>query len=329
MITVVNNLNDLPNSCLLAVGKFESLHLGHQALLKNLEIVAKKEDLPIAIMSFDPHPYIALSDTNYKPMFMLDEWIHLYNYQLGLLEMFLLQQKFDVEFATLSPEIFCEKLFQKAKIIAVGENFRFGHKREGTVKLLCELATHYNCKVIVTNNLHFSAIENNLEIISTSHIRKLLIAGQMQEAKQLLGFPFFALGTIIKGKQIGRTIGFPTANIYPCEKKFLPQDGVYSTNITIYKETEKPISYLGITNIGTRPTVCESKVRSVETHILEFKQGQAIYQNELYGQIAKVEFIRFIRPERRFESLIELKEQITKDIQTVKKCGCVYENWSE
>ncbi|MCL2218069.1 MAG: riboflavin biosynthesis protein RibF [Defluviitaleaceae bacterium] len=286
----------------LAIGKFESIHRGHRALLGETVRRAKESGLASAVMVFEPHPFTVLGHSDYKPLFTQAERLYLFE-ECELEHVFTCP--FDAEFAALSPAAFCKKLFCEydAREIIVGEDYRFGQNREGTVETLRNEAAKYGAGVFV-----FRVMEANGQGISTSLIRKLLAGNRLPEAAQLLGFPFFAIGTTEKGRQLGRTLGFPTLNFYPDDKKFLPADGVYATRTFI-----RGVGLDSITNIGLRPTVSEptglAKKRSVETHILNMP-----LDFDLYGEFIKVEFLQFIRTERHFDSLDVLKNQIQEDI---------------
>jgi len=288
---------------ILAVGKFEGIHRGHRALLEEVVLRAKQKGLTSAVMVFEPHPITVLDDSNYKPLFTELERTHLLD-ECGLDYLFVCP--FDENFAALSPSDFCEKLFVELNVreIVVGEDYRFGHKRKGTLDFMRDEASKYGSDVHV-----FRLMEDPRGgAISTSLIRTLLSANRLSEARELLGFPFFMMGTTAKGRQLGRTLGFPTLNIYPDDNKFLLADGVYATQVHI-----KGKCLQSITNIGLRPTVNASEIkRSVETHVLDMLGDDF---KELYNEPIKVEFLSFIRPERRFDSLDDLKKQIQLDIE--------------
>ena len=282
---------------ILAIGKFEGVHLGHRQLLREVVDRGKAEGLCPAVMIFRPHPYVFFGDNNYKPLFTQEEQSALL-YDTGINE--IIYQNFDEKFAALSPMEFCEIIFADllASVVIVGENYRFGKGRAGDVDFLCNVAARYGSRVEV---VPLRAV--NGEEISTSSIRQLL--GQnFAEANRQLGFPFFILGIVKKGKQLGRTIGFPTLNIYPETEKFLPIDGVYYTNVKIGDK-----AFAGVTNIGLRPTVDSGDaVRTVETYMPCYN-GE-----ELYGAEITVEFLEFVRSEIKFGSIDELKVQIAKDV---------------
>jgi len=301
-IAFVNlNASFSPTIVALAMGKFESLHLGHKALINETKKIASKKGLPSAILIFDPHPTSVLTNQNYKPLFTQNERKHLLN-KIGIEYVFI--QNFDAKFALLSPEDFCTKLFEKIipQEIVVGSNYKFGHKRSGTIETLINGVNKYSSNINVLD-----AIKMGSDEISTSNIREYLSDNDLIGAANLLGFPFFIMGKVEEGRKLGRTIGFPTLNIYPEENKFLLQDGVYSTQTIVGNSKPKK----SITNIGFRPTLNEDiKKRSVETFVI----GENNFN--LYDEEIKVEFLNFIRPEKKFNSLDELKYQIEKDIKS-------------
>jgi riboflavin kinase/FMN adenylyltransferase len=281
------------NDCVLTIGKFEGVHLGHRALLK--EVICRAKDLGLAsvVLVFSPHPVKFLRDPEYKPIFTEHERNQLIK-NFGIDEIITLN--FDSDFAAMTAKKFCEKLDGfNAREIIVGYDYRFGNGRDGSVETLRE---NSNASVRTVK-----LISDN-DFISSSRIRELLFNNKFDDARQLLGFSFFVTGEVSKGRQLGRVLGFPTLNLYPPEDKYLPQNGVYETRTFIDGD-----SYTGLTNIGVRPTVSEETKISVETHIPELNA------DEMYGRQIKVEFLRFIRPERRFDSPEELQLQIQKDLK--------------
>ena len=282
----------------ITVGKFEALHLGHDLLIKSTADYARLHGLTSAVLSFAPHPAQVLYDCGYKPLYSKEE-------QAFLLKPYHIDRwipyPFDKDFAQLPPLAFCSILKEQlnCKALLVGEGFRFGRNREGTSKTLCPLLE------VVTIPYHHLEGEK----ISTSQIRELLAKGLIQEANKRLGRPFLIMGTVQKGRQLGRTMGFPTANIHPACDKFLPPDGVYATKITLgglKKAAGSPLP--GITNIGTNPTIKGAQSHKVETHIFDF-------DSDIYGEEVAVELYAFIRPEKTFSGLDELKRQIAADVK--------------
>ena len=286
----------MPEPCVLAIGKFESIHRGHNALIRDVVAMAKTLDIASAVMVFTPHPYNILHKdhhkTAYQPLFSREERGFLLQ-SLGI--NYLLEYPFDAALMALSPQTFADILHNdlKAVKVVVGEAFHFGYNRTGTV-----------------NDLPAVHIVKNIDNISTSSIRALLNEKipRLDEARKLLGFPYFITGVATQGRQLGRTLGFPTLNLYPKAEKFLPRFGVYATQTRL-----NGCVYNGVTNIGLRPTVSTTKtVPSVETHLFDFK-------DDAYGCDMHVAFLHFIRDEQKFNSLEDLKQQINVDVIHAKR----------
>jgi len=298
----------LYENCILTIGKFEGIHLGHQALINDVVNRAKLKGLASVAAVFEPHPFKFLRDPSYKPIFTESERTHLIT---GLGVDHVVTLIFNSGVAAMTPSEYCPKFFCKLRAheIVVGEEYRFGNNREGTIETLREIASDYGAKV---HAFPPKVKNSDNKIISTSHIRALLTEGKLQEAEQLLGFPFFIMGKVTKGRQLGRVLGFPTLNIYPSDEKYLLENGVYETRTII-----NSVPMIGLTNIGLRPTVSDETKISVETHIPSLKAKP----DEMYGQQIKVEFLRFMRPERRFETVKELQSQIQKDLDNLVNGG--------
>jgi len=280
----------------ITIGKFEALHLGHAHLINATVEYAKNNSLASAVMSFtSPHPAQVLHDPEYKPLlttreqaFLLDKWIDLW-----------IPYPFSDNFAKMSAKQFCELLQKQYNCAAlvVGENFRFGHKRQGTAESLQALGMN----VIVVPYLQMEG-----EKVSTSQIRKHLIDGKLDKANRLLGFPLPVIGVVEEGRKLGRTIGFPTANINLSGDKLLPPKGVYASKVQI-----RGIEKFGITNIGVNPTISTEGVRKAESYIFDFDEN-------IYGEELVVQLYHFVRPERSFSGVEELKLQIAEDVKVVR-----------
>lgn len=288
----------------ITVGKFEGLHQGHCSLIKAAIDHAQNNKLRSAMLSFVPHPMQVLHDKDYKPLFTANER----DYLIEMTDIdYRINFPFDEYVAKMSPRDFCEMLKNQfnCKALLVGEDFRFGHNQAGTQLILQNLGRELGIEIITIPN----ARQNGAKI-STSRIRMHLAKAEIQEANKLSGKPFFILGTVEKGRQLGRTIGFPTANIYPHPNKLLPPNGVYASKVlTLHqKDSFKMLTALGIgvTSIGTNPTIAICQNHRVETHIFNFN-------NDIYEKDIIVELHAFIRPERTFKGLEELKQQIAKD----------------
>ncbi|MGB7251579.1 MAG: bifunctional riboflavin kinase/FAD synthetase [Phormidesmis sp.] len=250
------------------------------------------------VMTFSPHPQEYFSGIS-KPLLTPVAEKTWQLARLGIHQLVMLP--FNQALAELSPEAFVEQILIKglgAKQISVGSDFRFGKGRGGDAAGLKEIAAGYGVPVVLVPLKHERG-----DRISSSRIRQALQTGDLAEATYLLGRPYTLTGRVVKGQQLGRTIGFPTANLQIPEKKYLPRTGVYST--WIYGITPEPLR--GVMNIGNRPTV-EGQSLSVEVHLLDFS-------GDLYGQLLTVSLASFIRPEQKFDSLDELKAKIAADCQ--------------
>ena len=279
----------------LTLGKFESLHRGHQQLIASVVKLAAENNLDAAAVAFDPHPRRVLYDPSYRPLLSTEERAYVLQ-KLGIGKF--VSYPFDALFAKQAPEAFCARLFDElqAKILVVGEGYRFGHNRAGTVSLIQELAKPHGIQIQVCKH----ALDGQKKI-STADIRAHIAAGSLTEANALLGFPFFIMGTVAHGKKIGHVLGFPTVNIQTAADKFLPTDGVYATTTHVGNTPLK-----SVTNIGVRPSVGIGNSRTVETFLLDF-------DGDLYGKTLRTEFFHFMRPERRFENMDALRAQISID----------------
>lgn len=286
------------NTC-VALGKFDGLHRGHQLLLSELAKL-QKQGMTSVMFTFDYHPGNLFSDNEVRLIFTEEEKRYLLE-QDGPQVMF--SFPFTKETAGFEPEKFVEKILVNqldAKALVVGTDYRFGRQRSGDVDLLRRLSDKYGYQLIVCEKL-----KEGEDIISSTWIRDSIANGDIERVNQLLGRPFLLRGEIIHGKAIGKTIGFPTANVLAGEKKLFPPNGVYHTITTVEEK-----SYYGVTNVGCNPTV-NGRVRdgsllSVESHLFDCDK-------DLYGKIAVVEFFHYSRPEHCFSSLNELKRQLKED----------------
>ena len=186
------------------------------------------------------------------------------------------------------------------KKIIVGNDFKFGRNRSGDISSLIKMGREFGFSVIALEKEQYKYKD-----ISSTIIKKEIENGNIEDANQMLDQPFMVTGEVVYGEQLGGTIGFPTVNILVCSEKLLPLDGVYQTKVIFEDKT-----YKGITNVGFKPTVSNKKKRSVETHILNFS-------GNLYGETLTIQFEKFVRKEKKFSSVDELKKQIKKDIEKI------------
>jgi len=289
------------NNCAVTLGKFDGIHLGHQYLLDAI-ISYKKQGYKAVMFTFDIHPYNLLSNKEFTQIYTEEEKLAKLS-RTGLDA--LISFPFTAETMKQEPEDFIKKVLVDkldAKVIVVGEDFRFGHKRRGDVALLEQYANTYGYKVIACEKRKFHD-----RIISSTAIRAELAEGKMEEVNAMLGQPYMIMGEVLHGRRIGRTLGMPTTNIVPDPSKLLPPCGVYPSKTSI-----RGNSYYGVTNIGYNPTVGVVPSKRVETFIFDFDE-------DLYGQIIEVELMTYLRPELKFDSLEELKIRMEEDIEFARK----------
>ncbi len=291
----------------IALGNFDGIHQGHQIVLQPIIESVKLQPHPRiypSVVSFTPHPREFFSGGKLQLLTPIPEKAQQLS-KLGVEQLILLP--FNKNLASLSPQQFVEQILVKqlkARVISVGSDFRFGYQRKGTGEQLKNIAADFRITVYL-NSLH-KYQDHNLQTvrISSSLIRQALQNGEIVAANKMLGRPYSFAGTVIKGKQLGRTIGFPTANLQLPAEKFLPRYGVYSVDVVVKNTIVK-----GVMNIGCRPTVA-GDAPTIEVHLLN-------WSGDLYGQDLEVELIEFLRPEQKFDSIEALKQQITKDCQAV------------
>ena len=290
------------NSILL-IGNFDGLHLGHQKLFKLAKAYKKKNKLKIGVITFNPVPKMFFNK-NLKN-FRISNYSQQINYFKEYDVDFIILKKFNKKFSKIKYDKFISKiLFKnlKAKYIFVSSNFKFGNKREGNLKLLKFHQKKYNYKIINPKPL----IKNN-KIVSSTLIRKLLSAGKLNEANTLLNRNWSVQGIVRKGRMMGKKIGFPTANI-DLNNYILPTLGVYAVRAYVGNSFKL---LRGIANIGYRPTFNQKKIL-LEVNLFN-------YNKNIYNKKLTVEFLKFIRKEKKFNGINELRKQIKVDLIKAKK----------
>jgi riboflavin kinase / FMN adenylyltransferase len=290
---IKNNKN-----AVVTVGSFDGLHLGHIKILNKVNELAKSSNCSSAVVTFDPHPRYVLSQ-NYemKILTSLDEKKEIFE-KLGIDNLMVIN--FTKDFSQLTSDEFIKKfILQKigASHMVIGHDHKFGKDRLGDEQKLREVGKQYNFDVTAV------APENlNDEIISSTKVRRALVEGDVEKAEHLLGRKYSITGAIVLGAQRGRVLGFPTANTKLFEdEKAVPANGVYVVDCFLdYRK------YFGIMNIGYRPTFENKHELVLETHILNFS-------GDIYGKTLKIEFLKRLRDEKKFESRDALIHQIEYD----------------
>jgi riboflavin kinase/FMN adenylyltransferase len=297
------NIDKKYKRSIVLIGNFDGVHLGHQKLLKLAQSYKKKYNLKIGVINFDPMPKMFFNQS--LKNFRLSNISQKINLLKKLKVDFIITKKFDKVFSkTKSINFIRQILFQKlnAKFIFVSNNFRFGNKREGDVNLLINHELDYDYKVIKPKPL----ITSN-KIMSSTLIRNLLENGYLDKANKLLDRKWCIEGNVQKGRQVGKKIGFPTCNI-DIKDYVLAKPGVYAVKV-LRKNNSKYIK--GIANLGYRPTFNQKKIL-LEVHLFNFS-------GNLYNKYLSVEFLKFIRKEKKFKNVNQLRAQITKDLNIAKK----------
>jgi riboflavin kinase/FMN adenylyltransferase len=324
-VRVITSLTDLvlvPNA--IALGNFDGIHLGHQKVLQpilqasaavgcktssSLQEPVRNKDFPYStVVTFNPHPQEFFTGQSKQLITPLPEKVKLLE-GLGVEQLILLP--FDRELAALSPQQFVEEILVRrlqAIRISVGKDFRFGNKRAGTAEDLREIAANFGVEVAIAS-LQTCQSSDGEPRISSSLIRQALAEGDIPQANRMLGRAYSLIGEVVTGQQLGRMIGFPTANLQLPPIKLLPRYGVYCVRVMLGEDGETIVK--GVMNIGCRPTV-EGNAPTVEVHLLD-------WSGDLYGQTITVSLEKFLRPEQKFSSLDALKEQITADCDRARK----------
>lgn len=301
---IIRDMRDVKEGQLgrcIALGTFDGMHLGHQAVINKLVEKAREFNLKSAVFTFSSHPLERVKGRMAPPLLnTTSEKVDLIR-KIGIDELFLLD--FNEEFATLLPHEFVEQYLLKrlqAKQIVVGFNFTFGKERKGTVELLKHLGEVYNLQVEIIPPFNLQE-----QIVSSTRIRRLVGKGQVELANHLLGYPYFLEGQVVHGQKKGREIGYPTANVDFNLQKVIPASGVYAVSVK-----RKEIIYGGVANLGYRPTF-QGENLSLEVHIFNFK-------GNLYGERIQVNFLKEIRAERLFNSIDQLIKQINEDTEKAR-----------
>ena len=282
----------------VALGKFDGLHRGHQLLFDKLKQYQEK-GYQTVIFTFDFHPANLLKHTRQNLIYSHEERLQLIR-SLGV--DVLIEFPFTDETAHMLPDSFVREVLLNgldAKVIVVGDDFRFGYKRSGDVQFLIDHQDEYGCLVDHCEKL----CTPDGEEISSTMIRSKIEAGDMLAAQYLLGRPYSISGKVVRGFGNGRSVEMPTANLVPCDDKLLPPDGVYISG-TILSENGNVLPSL--TNIGCNPTIADGLDRRIETFILQ-------YNGDLYEKEISVNLYQKLRDEMRFESLQDLRAQVRKD----------------
>lgn len=294
----ISELSNLTNT-IVTIGTFDGVHLGHQKIIKRLVELKNKQGGEIVLFTFAPHPRKVLfpEQIDLKLITTTEEKCDLLK-QFGIDHVLVFP--FTKTFSQMQAQNYISDIIAKGlktKTLVIGYDHRFGSNREGSIDTLKQFAPihHFSVEEIPAQEI------NQLNISST-RIRKAIDEGDMQTANEFLGYTFFITGSVVKGKQLGRTIGYPTANIFIEDNdKLIPKIGVYAVNVVL-----KGVRYKGMLNVGTNPTTDFDNKIKIEVNIFDFDK-------DIYGETLKLEFVKRIRDEEKFANLDELKQALAND----------------
>ena len=295
---IIKNLSQYTSKTPLAlsIGIFDGVHKGHQSIIKKLNSIAQEKNLESAILTFWPHPRTIFNpNDDLKFLNTIEEKIYLLD-KKGVQNLFL--KEFDEEFRNLTGEEFVKQILVEklnVKHLIIGHDHTFGKNRSGDFSLLQKMSSEYDFEVE-----QVEAVDFQDKHISSTQIRNALLEGNVKEANEMLGYVYSVSGKVVHGKKIGRTIGYPTANIVADPAKLLPKKGAYIVDVFV-----KNKHYKGMLSIGTNPTVNGNSL-STEVYILDFN-------GDIYDEIISVNFRDFLHDEIKFESLEKLIERLDED----------------
>ncbi|MCO4798971.1 MAG: bifunctional riboflavin kinase/FAD synthetase [Colwelliaceae bacterium] len=300
LIRGINNIKSIENSddnkgCVLTIGNFDGVHLGHQRVIKALVEKAKSLNCIATVVVFEPQPQelFAPESAPARLTRLRDKYVLLE--KLGVEQ--LICVNFNRKFASLTAQTFVEKLLVEClqvKYLIIGDDFHFGKNRQGNFDTLCEAGKKFNFGISDTKSYKVSDCR-----ISSTEIRKSLENNNLEQAEEMLGRPYSIIGRVFHGDKRGRELGFPTANVL-LKRRVSPVSGVFVVKINTFDG-----AFFGVANIGSRPTFSGIR-QQLEVHIFNFNK-------DIYGQSIEVVLLNKLREEQRFDSLDELKKQISKD----------------
>jgi len=299
----IAELDQLPGPVFLAIGVFDGVHLGHQAVIRTSTQHAKEENGTAVVVTFDPHPAKVLRPEAAPHLLTATQHKIALIRDLGVDHLLVL--RFDRPFAATSPKEFVQQLVKHAhplSEICVGHEWSFGKNRTGNLALLKQLGTQHHFNVVGIQPVTVEGV-----VVSSTAIRNAVEKGNFREAAKMLGREYTILGTVKKGEQFGRQLGFPTANLSAHNEQF-PPNGVYAAEARL-----NSLTYRGVANLGYRPTVTAGQPeRLLELHLFDLHR-------EIYGEDIEVRFMHYLRHEKKFANPDELKAQIARDADEARK----------
>jgi riboflavin kinase/FMN adenylyltransferase len=299
----ISELSVVPGPIFLAIGVFDGVHRGHQAVISTSGQHAHAAEGTSIVVTFDPHPAKVLRPRDAPHLLTATQHKIALIHALGVSHLLIIE--FNREFAATSPEDFVQQLVTHSKPlreICVGHEWSFGKDRCGNLDLLKKLGAHFDFNVV-----GIPPVMVHGAVVSSTAIRQAVEAGSLAKAAEMLGRDYTILGAVTRGDQLGKKIGFPTANLSAHSEQF-PPNGVYLAEAWF-----EGVLYHGVVNLGYRPTVSGGKSqRLLEIHLLDFER-------DIYGEDLEVRFVRYLRPERKFESVEALARQINADVRQARE----------
>lgn len=303
VLTSISELAAVPGPLFLAIGVFDGVHLGHQAVISTSARHAEEAGGTPVVVTFDPHPAKVLRPNDAPHLLTATQHKIALIRDLGVAHLLVLH--FDRQFAATAPEDFVRQLVSHSRPlgeICVGHEWSFGKARAGNLALLKQLGVKFNFNVVGVQ-----AVTVNGEVVSSTAIRRAVADGDLTRAAEMLGREYTILGTVKAGEKLGRKLGFPTANLSAHSEQF-PPDGVYVAEATLAETL-----YRGVANLGYRPTVATAEPeRLLELHLFGLDK-------DIYGEEIEVRFLRYLRPEQKFENVEALAAQIARDVAQARE----------
>lgn len=296
------------SNAVVTIGTFDGVHFGHQKIISRLLEVARQKKGESVILTFFPHPRMILhpEDKAIKLISTISEKAERLE-KLGIDHLIL--TPFTRDFSNLSPQEYISNILVEkigTKHIVIGYDHRFGKDREGGLEHLQKYAGDFGFEVEEIPEQDINDVA-----VSSTKIRNAIQSGDVKTANNFLGYPFHLTGKVIKGDQIGRSLGFPTANLFVEETyKLIPADGIYAVNVEVNPSMEENKTFNGMAYIGHRPTI-NGMTHNIEVNIFDFDK-------DIYGDIIRINFVDYIRGDEKFDSLDGLKAQLAKDEKAVK-----------
>ncbi len=299
----ISELSRLSGPLFLAIGVFDGVHRGHQAVISTSADHARTANGTPVVVTFDPHPEKVLRPENAPHLLSATQHKIALIRNLGVGHLLVII--FNRPFAATEPEDFVQQLVNNSKPlreICVGHEWSFGKNRRGNLELLKKLGAKLNFQVVGV-----APVKANGEVVSSTAIRRAIEKGDFAKAAAMLGREYTILGTVTRGDNLGKKIGFPTANLSAHNEQF-PPNGVYAAEAKVDGELHR-----GVINLGVRPTVSGGKSeRVLEIHLFDFDR-------DIYGRDIEVRFLKFLRPEKKFENLDALVAQIRRDAEEARE----------